>query len=174
MQIFAETERLILREILPSDEAALFELDADPEVHRYLGRQPVTTMEQVREVIQIIRQQYADNGIGRWAIVEKKTGDFLGWTGLKLTKETCNNHSHYYDLGYRLIRRHWGRGYATESAIASVAYGLKELKLREIYGIADIHNLASGKVLEKAGLRFIEVFELEGEPHNWYGLKLEP
>lgn len=92
MKIFAETERLILREILPSDIDGMFELDSDPEVHKYLGNKPVTTREQISDAINFIRQQYIDNGIGRWAIIDKKTNDFIGWTGLKFVTELTNNH----------------------------------------------------------------------------------
>ena len=87
-KIFAETERLILREILDTDEDAFFEMDADPEVHRYLGNNPVKTKEEIKAAIKFIRQQYIDNGIGRWALIEKSTGEFVGWGGMKLIKET--------------------------------------------------------------------------------------
>lgn len=81
MNIFAETNRLILREIVPEDEGGLFQLDSDPEVHEFLGNQPISNIEQAREVIRFIRKQYIDNGMGRWAIIEKNTGNFVGWTG---------------------------------------------------------------------------------------------
>src|SRR5690606_25147557 len=119
MEIFVETKRLILREILPTDIDGFFELDADPEVHRYLGNKPVKNKQQVVDVINFIRQQYLDNGIGRWAMIEKETNNFIGWAGLKLEKIKINNHINYYDLGYRLIRKHWGKGFATEGATAS-------------------------------------------------------
>ena len=106
MKVFAETERLILREILPIDVEGLWELDSDPEVHKYLGNNPVTDKEQIVEVINFIRQQYIDNGIGRWAIIDKKTNEFIGWTGLKFVTDTINNHQNYYDLGYRLIKKY--------------------------------------------------------------------
>ena len=67
MNVFIETERLVLREILPSDREAMFLLDSDPEVHRYLGGTPLTDIGQTDEVIRFIRRQYADNGIG-WKI----------------------------------------------------------------------------------------------------------
>src|SRR5689334_12801905 len=146
MQIFAETERLVLRELLPSDEYGMFELDADPEVHRYLGNKPVTTLEVARVMISFIRRQYVDNGIGRWAMVEKNTNDFNGWTELKLIKNEINNHSNFYDVGYRILRKYWGKGYATESAKASVDYGFNKLNLKEIYAMADVNNAASNKV----------------------------
>lgn len=92
MKIFAETERLILREILPTDIEGLFELDSDPEVHKYLGNKPVKDKKQIAEIINFIRQQYIDNGIGRWAIIDKETNHFMGWTGLKFVTEEINKH----------------------------------------------------------------------------------
>src|ERR1044071_659176 len=100
MTIFAETQRLILREITMEDVDGFFELDSDPEVHKYLGTQPVTSKQEIIDTIKFVRQQYVDNGIGRWAIIDKSTNRFIGWTGLKLVKDVINNHSNYYDLGY--------------------------------------------------------------------------
>ncbi|RWY57227.1 GNAT family N-acetyltransferase [Mucilaginibacter gilvus] len=168
MQIFAETERLILRELLPSDEQAMFELDSDRDVHRYLGNKPITTMQQARDMIGHVRQQYVTNGIGRWVVIEKATGEFIGWAGLKFMTETRNGHSNFYDLGYRFIKHYWGKCYATEAAIASVKYGFEVLKLKEMYGMADVDNIASNKALQKAGLKFVEEFEHDGVKHNWY------
>jgi ribosomal-protein-alanine N-acetyltransferase len=173
VKIFAETERLILRELLPEDEARLFELDADPEVHRYLGNNPITSREQVAEVIKMVRQQYIDNGIGRWAVIEKNTNAFIGWTGLKLMRELTNNHINYYDLGYRFIKRYWGKGYATETAIESLRYGFTMLNAAEIIAIADVENEGSKNVIEKAGLTFIETFTYDGTLHNWYKITLD-
>ena len=179
MKIFIETERLILREIVPQDENNIFNLDSDPEVHRYLGNKLVSSIEQCRDVILFIRQQYIDNNIGRWAVIEKETGSFIGWSGLKLVKTMVNNQTNYYDLGYRFIKRFWGKGYATETAKASLEYGFNILKLNEIYGMADCQNIASNSVLKKVGMNFIEIFEYEGAPHTcykltndeWFGIK---
>jgi len=106
MKILAETERLILRDILPTDVEGMYQLDAAPEVHKYLGNKPVASREQTVEVINFIRQQYIDNGIGRWAIINKKSNEFLGWTGLKLVTDETNRHKNYYDLGYRLVKKY--------------------------------------------------------------------
>jgi ribosomal-protein-alanine N-acetyltransferase len=113
-----QTQRLILRELLPTDDQGMFELDSDPGVHLYLGNKPVTNIEQSRDVIAFVRRQYAELDIGRWAVIEKTTGNFVGWSGLKLITTIVNNHSNFYDIGYRFIKRYWGLGYATESAIA--------------------------------------------------------
>lgn len=168
MKVFAETERLILREILPTDVDGLFELDSDPEVHRYLGNKPVTDKGQIVDVVNFIRQQYIDNGIGRWAIIDKKTDNFIGWTGLKFVTKTINNHKNFYDLGYRLIKKYWGQGIATETAFASLEYAFDKLKTNEVYAMADCENIGSNKILKKVGLRYIETFDLDGIKHNWY------
>ncbi len=154
-----ETERLILRDLLLTDEVALFEMDSNKEVHKYLGNKPSTSILQSREMIQNIRQQYTDNGIGRWAVIEKETGNFIGWSGLKFITEEWNKHINYYDVGYRFHPEFWGKGYATESTMAALDYGFIEMKLSVIYGAANIDNKASRNVLEKCGLKFIEKFD---------------
>ncbi len=77
MKIFAETERLILREVLASDETGFFELDSDPEVHKYLGNQPVRDIEQVREVIQFIQQQYKIMALAAGRLLKKAPTSLL-------------------------------------------------------------------------------------------------
>ncbi len=168
MQFYIETERLILRDLLPTDDAGMFELDSDADVHRYVGRKPVQNIEQSREVIALIREQYMTNGIGRWAVIEKSSGDFVGWSGLKLVNWEVNGHINYYDLGYRFIKKHWGKGYATETALAAVGFGWDTLKLNEICGFADVNNLASRRVLEKVGLRFEGTFINDWDEQAWY------
>jgi Acetyltransferases, including N-acetylases of ribosomal proteins len=171
MIIFEETKRLILREVLPEDEVGFYELDSDPDVHKYIGSQTIDNIEEARETIRFIRKQYIDNGIGRWAVIEKSTNNFIGWSGLKLIKTQTNNHINYYDLGYRLIKRYWGNGYATEAAFASLNYGFDKLALEEIYADANIENAGSNNVLKKVGFRLIETFEKEGIMNNWYQIK---
>lgn len=159
MKDYIETERLILRELHPTDGGAFFELDSNAEVHRYVGNNPITTPEQALENINNIRRQYEENGIGRWAVIEKATCSFIGWSGLKFIKECQNNHINFYDVGYRLIPKFWSKGYATESTMAAIEYGFTKLNLTEIIGIADVDNTKSRRALEKCGLRFIEKFE---------------
>ncbi|MDL5046463.1 GNAT family N-acetyltransferase [Oscillatoria amoena NRMC-F 0135] len=173
MQIIAETERLFIRELLHEDATGMFKMDSDPEVHKYLGNDPVKDIEQIRNVISFIRQQYVDNNIGRWAVIEKESGEFIGWTGLKLMRETVNNHTNYYDFGYRFVKSSWGKGYATETAAPSLQYGFDVLQADAIYAMADEGNTASRRVLQKAGLQFIEMFDYEGIRHAWYKITRE-
>lgn len=165
MKIFIETDRLLLREIVPTDAANLFKLDSDPLVNRYLGNKPIKTLQESADIITYIRQQYDTNGIGRWAVIEKESGAFIGWSGLKL--EDGIRPKAYYDLGYRFIPSFWGRGYATESGLASLDYGFKTLKYLKIAAAAHIKNEASNNVIRKLNMRFIEKFSIDHEPHNW-------
>lgn len=176
MKVFAETERLILREIMLSDVEGMFELDSNPIVHKYLGNKPVKTIEEIEKVIQFIRKQYQERGIGRWAAIEKLTGNFIGWSGIKLNtgeKEILNGKQDFYDIGYRFIPQYWGKGYATESALAALDYGFKVKQYETITGIALIENIGSNKVLRKIGLNHVEDFVYEDTKASWYELNIK-
>ncbi len=156
---------------MPSDAEGMFELDSDPLVHRYLGNSPVKSIEASQTAIENIRQQYVERGIGRWAAIEKSSGDFIGWSGLKLnTEQEFNNKIDFYDIGYRFIPRYWGKGYATESAVASLDYAFNTLNLKTVVGMAEIENLASNRILQKIGLNYIEDFLFEDVMVSWYEL----
>lgn len=174
MKTSIETQRLLLRELLPSDDAGMFELDSDPEVHRYLGNNPLTSIDQSRNVIGLVRQQYLDNGIGRWAVILKETGEFIGWCGLKLERN-INGHDEFYDLGYRFIRRYWGKGYGFESAKAFVDFGFNEMNLDTICAAFEQGNEGSKRIMEKCGLHFVNDFLHEdahgGRTCSWYEIK---
>ncbi|MES2704925.1 MAG: GNAT family N-acetyltransferase [Bacteroidota bacterium] len=164
MSVFIESERLYIRELQPGDAAGMYEMDADPEVHKYVGKTPVQSLKQSEDVVAFIRQQYTDFGIARWAVVEKGTDEFAGWTGFKFMKGPINGLSDYYDFGYRLKRKFWGRGYATESGHAALHYGIKEHGFKDIYAMTDVDNAASRRVLEKLGFELSGIFNYDAEP----------
>ncbi len=166
MPILIETPRLIIRELVPEDADGLFEMDSDAEVHRYIHQSPIKTMQEADDAIAFIRKQYADNGIGRWAVMDKTTNEFLGWTGFKLMTEVANGHINHYDFGYRFKRSVWGKGIASESGAASLTYGLEALKLKPVFAMTDVKNMVSRHILEKLGFRFVEEFNYDG-PLPW-------
>lgn len=169
-----ETERLFLRELQLSDAERMFELDSNPQVHQYLGNKPIHNIEQSEEIITNIRQQYIDNGVGRWATIEKSTGEFIGWSGLKYITDYWNNNTNFHDVGYRFIPKYWGKGYATESAKAALEYAFNTMKLNKVIGTCHEENKASRKVLEKCGLQFIEKFIYKDEiPCDWLKITKE-
>ncbi|WP_282074064.1 GNAT family N-acetyltransferase [Polaribacter atrinae] len=174
MKFHLETERLILRELRITDLEGIFELDSNPEVHKYLGKKTIKTKEEAKKMIEFILKQYKENGIGRFAVIEKSTGNFIGWSGLKLnkgTKESLNGFQDFIDIGYRFIPRYWKKGYALESAIACLEYGFKTMNLDIIYGAAETENIGSNKILQKIGLQFVNEFEEDNKQVNWYELK---
>lgn len=170
MKIHLQTERFNIRDIEEYDLDGMFDLDSNPNVHKFLGNSPIKTREEAKDMINNIRAQYQTFGIGRWVIADKETDEFIGWTGFK-REEKLRADRVYIDLGYRLLEKFWGQGIATETALACLKHGFETLKYKEIYGCADIDHTASNRVLQKIGLSYIEDFEFDGIPLHWYGLK---
>lgn len=168
-----ETARLLMRPFTNNDAANLFKLDSNPEVHRYLGNNPVHSPEQISGVIASVQQQYEQYGIGRWITIEKSSGDFIGWSGLKWITEPENGKQHFYDVGYRFVPEHWGKGYATEATLASLYYGFTRLTAPEIIGTVHQENKASRRVLEKCGLLYVEPFMWHDIPCDWLSITKE-
>ncbi|WP_462267287.1 GNAT family N-acetyltransferase [Mucilaginibacter sp.] len=168
MKICVETQRLILRELLPEDAEDMLALNSDPEVMRYLGNKPITTLSEAIAAIDVIKAQYEAYGIGRWAVIEKVSQQFIGWAGLKWHTDEVNGHSNYFDVGYRLIKHYWGKGYATEAAKASMQYGFNQLQQEVLYAMADVNNTASVHVLTKAGFIKQNTLMYEGSLCYWF------
>ncbi len=166
--ISIETPRLILRPLLLSDLDGMWELDSNPNVHRYLGNNPVNDREFLINIIYHVQKQVEENGFGRFAVELKETGEFVGWAGLKLVKEPLNGKSEYVDVGYRLLERFWNRGIGFESAWHSLEYGFKDLNLKKIYASAHLENLVSNRILQKCGMTMIYEYEEDGEKLKEY------
>lgn len=173
MEISLETERLHIRALQESDLEGMFALDSDPEVHKYLGNKPITEKAEALKYIKDVNKQYKERGIGRWAVELKETRDFIGWCGLRLyTDYTFNNHTNFYDIGYRLRREFWGKGYATEASRACLEYAWNILQLDKVYGITEKGNEGSHNVLLKIGLAYLEDFYYEPDDMElrWYAI----
>ena len=170
MNLILETERLILRPIEVRDAEAMFALDSNPNVHLYLGNNPVTKIEQVHEYINSIRNQYTENGIGRFAVELKDTKEVIGWAGLKFITEEDNGHINFYDIGYRLREEFWGKGYAHEAAVKWLDYAFNTIKAPAVYASAHIDNIGSNKILKKIGMQQNGQFLWNGLTCNWYEL----
>ncbi|HEY0751500.1 MAG TPA: GNAT family N-acetyltransferase [Chitinophagaceae bacterium] len=160
--IITETDRLILREFHASDAEDMFHLNADPDVIRYTHNLPFKSISEAREFI-LNYTHYKDYGFGRWAVINKSDNSWLGWCGLKYTPDIDE-----YDIGFRFFKKYWNKGYATESALASIDVGFNRLKIPTIIGRAMSQNTASIRVLEKIGLVFMKKFDFEGEEGVMY------
>jgi RimJ/RimL family protein N-acetyltransferase len=158
MKTILETDRLIVREYVEEDAEAFFKLNSDPEVLRFVPDKALLNVEQARQLlVDHPIADYRKHGFGRGACILKSTGEQIGFAGLKYLDELGE-----VDVAYRLMPAHWGQGLATEAALASVRFGLTDLGLKRIIGLVMPENLASVRVLEKAGLRYAERLTLWG------------
>ena len=169
MNLILETDRLLLRPFEKSDAAELFDMDKNPNVHKYLWLKPVESIDEVYAYIEMVQKQYQENGIGRFATILKDNNEFIGWTGIKFVNDHVENgNTNFYDYGYRLNPKFWGKGYATEAGLAFVDFVFNEIKADALYAYADSGNLDSRHIMEKIGMRYVNSFEYEGEEHVWY------
>lgn len=142
-----ETARLSLRPISREDVDLLFELDADPEVMRFLTGRPSTREDLGDEVRQ---------NLGcRWVAFDRVTGDFVGWFGL------VPGEGDGYDVGYRLAQRWWGQGLATEGTRALVEAAFSRLGAQRVTAQTMAVNQRSRRVMERCGMRLVRTFHLE-------------
>ena len=153
MAIFLETKRLIIKTPDIKDIDKIYTLDSDPDVMRYIGNGLPRSKEESRQWYNKSVQYYGKYGYSFGLVYEKETGEFVGRAGI--------NHNAYDDsqpdieVGYRLFKKFWNKGYATELAMALIEWGFKNLELEKICGFASPNNKASRHVLEKAGMKLI-------------------
>lgn len=149
--ITLQTERLVLRPFAEEDADLLYNLDSDPDVVRYVGG-TLATKENCQEILKrLIDRQPLWKTYGTWVAELKSTGESIGWFTLKPIVQ----HNNDYEVGYRLLKKHWGQGYATEGSRMLVQYGLNELKLEKIVAFTHLDNKASQNVLRKSGLNLL-------------------
>jgi len=145
-----ETQRLRLVAWQDRHIPPFAEMNADPEVMRYF---PATLTEaQTRAGVEIWRTQFAERGWSNWAVELKHSGEFIGFVGLSIPRRQLP-FSPCVEVGWRLARRFWGHGYATEGARACLAVGFDRLGLTEIVSFTALTNLPSRAVMERIGLR---------------------
>jgi RimJ/RimL family protein N-acetyltransferase len=157
MQVFLETQRLVLRRFTMADVDNLAGLDADPDVMHYVtGGIPTARVEIEGEILPEFLHYYEHlAGYGFWAAIEKATGEFLGWFHFRPREGGGPDEA---ELGYRLRKSAWGKGYATEGSRALIRKGFTEFGVRRVVAEAMAVNVASRRVMEKAGLRLVRTF----------------
>lgn len=144
------TQRLTLRPFTEADAEALHRILAQDQILCYYPRPDAPDLARVQRLIAGQLRHWEEHGLGWWAVELRATGELLGWNGLQFLPETEE-----VEVGYLLSRTHWGQGLTTEGARAALRYGFETLRLGSIIGIVHPENIASQRVLEKAGLMFI-------------------
>ncbi|MFG1881254.1 GNAT family N-acetyltransferase [Micromonospora sp. NPDC049102] len=152
------TERLRMRRLTMADVDALVELESDPEVMRFLTGGVATARATARDeqLPRLLAQYGRHPGLGRWAALDRASGEFLGWFALDPSEDGAEA-----ELGYRLRRSAWGRGLATEGSRALVRYALDVVGVRRVWAQTMAVNERSRRVMEKAGLRHVRTFHLD-------------
>ena len=157
MQIFLETERLVLRQFTADDVDNLVELDGDPDVMHFITGGRLTPRDEIEnDVLPAFLDYYTrDAGFGFWAAIEKSSRPVRRLVPLPSGEDAPPGE---VELGYRLLKSAWGKGYATEGSRALVDKGFAELGVERVVAFTMVVNVASRRVMEKAGLRFVRVF----------------
>ena len=159
MDVFVETDRVALRRFTRDDLELIVGLDNDPGVKRYIDDGAAVDREELAENLDWWLGYYEKfEAYGFWAAIEKATGLFIGWFHFRPGESVGPLEP---ELGYRLHRRSWGQGYATEVSRALIDKGFTELGIERVYAQTMAVNVGSRRVMEKAGLRFVRVFHAD-------------
>lgn len=166
--MFIETEHLILKEPEPSHLADLIALRADPEVMRFIGSnngkpQPA---HEVEIFLKAAIEYQKKNGFGFCSVFEKDTGEFVGQAGL--FHLGFDETQPEMEVAYRLHKKYWGRGYATELARALIHWGFENLPNDKLMGFVFPENIRSRRVLEKSGMMDMGKTEYRGHQVDYF------
>lgn len=178
MKQYIETSRLILRDWQEADIPHLTRMNSDDKVMEYFLK--TLSYEETTALYHQIQEEFVKYGFGAYAVEEKDTGTFVGFVGLhNVTFDV--DFTPAIEILWRLLPEFWGRGYATEAAIACLIYAKEELKLNEVVSFTSLLNKRSEQVMRKIGMTRIKEFNHPlAEPshplyrHVLYGIDLTP
>jgi RimJ/RimL family protein N-acetyltransferase len=170
-EIFLVTERMVLRRFTVADVDLVVELDADPEVMRFITGGVATSREEIEQDYLPAWLSYYGrfDGYGFWAAIERSTDEFLGWFHLRPPPQAPPDHP---ELGYRLRRAAWGQGLATEGARALIDVAFEKYGAQRVNAETMAVNTGSRRVMEKSGLALVRSFtqewphRIDGEEHG--------
>lgn len=160
-----ETERLYMRRFRTDDIDVFSQILGQDEVGQWLPRGRGYTKNEVEKFLTNIIKHWDDNGYGIWAVVEKESGNFIGHCGLNYVKQ-CDAVELLYGFG----KEYWGKGYATEAAKSALQFGFDKVGLKKIVAFTKIDNIASRRVIEKAGFRYVKDIGIFGMVCAYYEL----
>jgi RimJ/RimL family protein N-acetyltransferase len=152
-----KTSRLILQPLLPADAIVLHRIYQAEGVLRYFPNPTPPPLEKVQHFITGQQAHWEKHGYGNWGILLQGGKEIIGWAGLQFLPELNET-----EVGYLLDRPFWGKGYATEAALASMDFGFEHFHLDHIIALVHPDNLASRRVIEKCGMVYVETLPLWG------------
>jgi len=178
MKIYLETERMIFLNFEKEDHALIQDLDSDPDVVRYISDGIPSDESEVNRAMNIFltfNERYKQK-FGFWKAINKDTEEFMGWFHFRPLKSNLEDLDNI-ELGYRLKKKFWAKGYATEGSRALIDNAKKELNIKKIWAHAMLGNTSSINVMKKVGLihDYDDVYEQwPGDDKRcvWYSLEL--
>jgi [ribosomal protein S5]-alanine N-acetyltransferase len=163
-----ETERLLIRKFTFDDLDKLIELRSDDEVIKYLGGRRLQNPEAITKRLQFYIDCYDKYGYGMCAMIWRKTGEMVGWSGLQPLEETGET-----EVGYGMIKEFWGKGIGYECAKAWLEYGFNKANAERIVAVAAPENTGSWRIMEKCGMTYEKTDEHYGMECKFYGISRE-
>lgn len=164
-----ETDRLVLRRIVPEDLDSIFEYASDPEVARFTSWSAHLSIENSRAFLTYVMEQYEGSKIAPWGVEYRRDNKMIGTCGF-MDWIVRNARA---EIGYALSRQYWNQGLATEALRAVIDFGFREMRLNRIQGRCVVENIASARVMEKAGMKMEGVLrEYEYEVSDKVGVYL--
>lgn len=151
------TSRLTLRPLQPNDAEALHRIYQTEGVLRYFPNPIAPPLEKVQRLITAQQVHWETQGYGNWGLLPDGEEEIIGWAGLQYLLELDET-----EVGFLLDQPFWGRGYATEAALASLQFGFEHFSLDHMIALVHPDNLASQRVIEKCGMTYMETISLWG------------
>jgi [ribosomal protein S5]-alanine N-acetyltransferase len=148
------TARLAARSWRADDLPFAMELWGDPRVTALIDSRGKLTEAQVEEKLRAEIDRERSEGVQYWALFDRTSGDFVGCGGLRRWVYTPAEAN--FELGFHLVKRCWGQGFATEAAQGALDYGWRELRLSKVYAGHHPDNHASQRILARLGFTFLE------------------
>jgi RimJ/RimL family protein N-acetyltransferase len=142
-----QTERLRLRKPRLADAETIFrEYASDAEVTRYVSWRAHQTIDETREYMRVCLAAWDVGKAFQWVIERKDDNQLMGMIAARVQ-------AHRWELGYVLARRYWGHGYMSESVKGLIDWALKGADVFRVWAVCDVENLASARVMERAGMQ---------------------
>lgn len=158
------TTRLILRALRPSDLDDLYEYASDPEIDHYVPWERYKNFEEARENLNEFLEEYQKDGLGAWGIEHRADQKLIGIINTSIPHRINRR----VEVGYTISRAYWNHGLATEALQAVIQFGFEKMELVRMEAVVLPENIASARVLEKAGMRF------EGLIHSYQVWRRRP
>lgn len=157
---YIKTKRLILRDWENSDIKPFIKMNLDPDVRRYFPS--TVAAEDSKQFILDAQKDIEDRGFGLFAVERRDTGEFIGFTGVQVLEEDGPFNLDFFpciEIGWRLMKKYWNQGYATEAALGVLKFIQRNTDIKEVYAYSTKNNYPSINIMEKIGMQQVDTFE---------------